>query len=628
MTPRILEEMRDAHSYWNPDAAGIWIEGNLGLGFCLLANTPEARLEAQPVTSIPPGPATVLVADARLDNRSELAIHLNVDISDVDNYSDAELIVLAWQKWGQACPEYLLGDFAFVVWNASAQQLFCVRDHIGIRPFFYCLTPDFFAFASDIRVLTAIEKVPRKFSRYAISRYLCDLKFGDKKNTFIESINRLPAATTLSLTSSGVDEQTYWRPQDIPTRQFSSLQEAAAELRTLLETAVKQRLRTDYPVWSHLSGGLDSSSISVIAARHLKSIGRELRSVNWVEAPKEGEDSQYYEWGNASLISKLEDIDLENIELDSVDVYRDIKKTDIVFGDPTGLYYEGRVQNLVNQAGGRVILSGWGGDELISNHGSAVYGELFWHGRFFEAVRQIASDAWPSPRPLRRFIRIIAHKIFLPLLPRVIQNRLTAPIKPQMHAKDCIQGPLNDYLLDIDQDEEFRSGFSNREYMLSRFKNGHVQDRIEYWAGSAWQYRVQYVYPLLDKRIVEFALSAPPTFFRQKGMGRFLFREACVGILPDEIRLTSSKMEPKRVARLVHLCLSGLSEYVAFFEADKEFKESLENQPYVNLKEFFSALEQANRIPENDLLARAYAVRELLRVIGLMQIGTSLQDQE
>ena len=121
-----------------PDGTHCWNGGPIALGHTLLATTPEALTEVLPLTD--PQTGCTITADVRLDNREELIASLGM-ASETRTIGDGELILRAYLHWGEACPEQLLGDFAFAIWDPRSNQLFCARDHMGMRPLIYHHAP-------------------------------------------------------------------------------------------------------------------------------------------------------------------------------------------------------------------------------------------------------------------------------------------------------------------------------------------------------------------------------------------------------------------------------------------------------------------------------------------------------
>jgi len=136
-----------------PDASGLWVDGSVGLGHRMLWTTPESLNETLPLAN--PAGNLAVTADARIDNRDELISDCGIR-GPASNISDSQLILAAYEKWGEKCPEKLFGDFAFVIWDRRQQALFCARDGMGVVPFYYHSSRDAFLFASEIKALLVI----------------------------------------------------------------------------------------------------------------------------------------------------------------------------------------------------------------------------------------------------------------------------------------------------------------------------------------------------------------------------------------------------------------------------------------------------------------------------------------
>src|SRR5918998_450263 len=168
LDPGLLRRMSESIAHRGPDGAGAWgEERGIGLGHQLFHTTPESLGEMQPLTDR--GGNVVLTADARIDNRDELFATLDLDDRPRGEVGDGELILAAYKKWGERCPERLLGDFAFAIWDRRKQKFFCARDHMGLKPFYYYRSGNIFVFASEIKALLRIPEVPQRLNEVAVA---------------------------------------------------------------------------------------------------------------------------------------------------------------------------------------------------------------------------------------------------------------------------------------------------------------------------------------------------------------------------------------------------------------------------------------------------------------------------
>lgn len=128
-----LVQMTQLMEHRGPDGARHWVQGPIAMGHRALNTTPESSLERQPLLDEAAGLG--LTFDGRIDNRDELKSVLAADRTNGRVETDAELVLAAYRKWGEECPQHLLGDFAFAIWDEPRKRLFCARDHLGVRPF-------------------------------------------------------------------------------------------------------------------------------------------------------------------------------------------------------------------------------------------------------------------------------------------------------------------------------------------------------------------------------------------------------------------------------------------------------------------------------------------------------------
>jgi asparagine synthase (glutamine-hydrolysing) len=214
----------------------------------------------------------IAIVDARLDERDALAATLGLS----SQLPAARLILHAWLQWGERCVDYLRGDFALAVWDPREQRLFCARDIMGVRPLYVHHTPGrLFAFASRAQSLLALPGVPGDLDEGRIADSLVSqLESIDKTSTLFRSVTRLPPAHTASTDARGSRQLRYWRLQPGAVALPSSDRLWTETFANALERAVRNHLDSEAPVGCMVSGGMDSSSLAVIARDQLAAAGR------------------------------------------------------------------------------------------------------------------------------------------------------------------------------------------------------------------------------------------------------------------------------------------------------------------------------------------------------------------
>ena len=543
----IAKVMDDALAYWDSDDKGSWSEDSVFLGHRMLWNTPESQHEHLPHCISPNNQLLVISIDARLDNRKILLKQLEISDMLIEKVTDSDLVLAAYRKWGENCPKYLLGDFVFVIWDAKKEKLFCARDHMGIKPFYYHLSDDLFVFSNDIRGVIAHPQLSQKYNTKSIAMFLNGSPgFYDKNNTFFEEIQKLPSATSLTITKEDAEESTYWSIENILEVHYDTYEEYVKKLRELLLDAVKVRLRTTYPVASHLSGGLDSSTISVLAARELEQKDQPLYAFNWIEIPIGEYDPDYSEWGFATQLAKLENIEQKSIRLTPEFIADMYDKVDITTDDISYFWSEYLVRDEAEKYKARTFLSGWGGDELISFNGYSYMESLFRRGHFIKGMKNIydfykyVNVKYIYLRTIKGSLKALIDSVFIK---RVFS--LYVVKKNEFDPFEFIQEPFPKSLTGFSFPAGYyKPGVHSKQKV--HITGGHMLHRIENWAASAIGKKMEYSYPLLDKRIVEFALAIPEDLFVEKnGHERYFFRNTISVFLPENIVWEQKIVEPE-----------------------------------------------------------------------------------
>jgi asparagine synthase (glutamine-hydrolysing) len=536
-----LRAMAGAIAWYGPDGQGIWLDDGIGLAHLMLHTTPESRHERLPAQDPIIAHLTV-TADAWLDNRDELLDALRIG-GERRGLPDSSLILLAYEKWGDDCVDKLLGDFAFAIWDARRRRLFCGRDLFGAKPFLYYADRRRFIFASDINAILAVMDREPAINPAMIAIHLQrNTYYPQKRLTFFEEIQKLPPAHRMTVDERGVRLEPYWRPQDVPRVRLSSDAAYAEQLHALIGDAVAARLRTDLPVGSHLSGGLDSSTVTVHAARLLHRRDARLNTFSWSpaferHAPVEDERLVVDE------IGRLEDIDVHYLDTGTDDMLRAATR-DMTTEPYEMIWREEQVQETAARHGVRIMLSGWGGDELASYGGYGYLAGLFRDFRWLTLHRALAARArvlspdgsWPVLT--RRYLGVMRARVIGLIAPMrirpwlgngiVVLNERTfihpAFARQQRRAVAAISAPAAVNQVPGVHAQQRRS-----------IEYGHLTRRLEDWTANGARHRIVYRYPLLDRRIVEFALGIPEETFYRTSQTRVLMRTACADLLPPRL---------------------------------------------------------------------------------------------
>ena len=486
-----------------------------------------------------------LVADARLDDRDALCDALGVVATERGTLADAELILRAWLRWGQDCPRHLFGDYAFALWDMRHRTLFCARDHIGARPFYYALPGEGIVFASVIEAVLAVPGISHALDEAEVASHLARGPIDDSR-TFFAAVRKLPPGHALCVewTPRGSRRTRivrWWCPEQTPVAVPASDDAYAEQLRHLYAQAVRDRLRgcDAGTVGAHLSGGLDSSSIAVYAARELKAQGQPPPlAFDWLpaleDAPPKPEHAREYALVDAVCVQ--EGLQVVHGALSAADVVNVLRRDGALPGVHVHVN-EVIVQRHAAARGVRVLLSGWGGDECVSSNGLGHWQHLLLSGRW----RSLAAECRDQEEAAARFLVRVALPLVHPRFPVTLMRlRDGLPVR-----RRWLIDPAFARRAKLPAASAWRA-IGVRRTALGLLQAGHLVDRIEGWAASGARRGIEYRYPLLDRRLLEFALGLPPEQFRRGRWGRWLFRHAHTRMLPAEVCWNRIKSDPAR----------------------------------------------------------------------------------
>ncbi len=548
--PEVLGRMLEAVAHRGSDGADIWYKDSVGLGHRLLWTTRESLLENMPEASEDDN--FVITADARIDNRDEL-INL-LELNNPDKITDSQIILAAYQKWGDDCPDKLLGDFAFAIWNQKQQKLFCARDHFGVKPFYYYSSESVFAFASEIKAIFALSEIPRIINEERIGDYLIG-NFEDLTITSYKNVFRLPPASRMTVSPESINVESYWSLDPSKETRFSSDEEYAAKFLEIFTEAVRCRLRSFSNVGSMLSGGLDSSSITCLARKLLPEEKQLLTFSAIFDRVSECDERQYIN----TVINKG-NYQPHYFHGDRRTPLTDIEQIfwheDEAFFAPGLAMMTWGICQLARDRGVSVLLDGHDGDSTVS-HGFGYLDELAKAGRWFtlfQEIRGVAKIYEESPwRGFWNYFYGYGLSRTKPVkLWRKIKQKLQ---KASSTKKDSQQSTDSNFNLDFVR----RINLDRREQQFKEIENSSRQNSqaqhyriltqglhpfaLEVFDKAAAAFSLELRYPFWDKRLVEFCFSLPPEQKLSQGWTRIVMRRAMEDILPPEIQWRTSKMD-------------------------------------------------------------------------------------
>lgn len=530
-----VERMIGAIAYRGPDGVDVWAEGPAGLANAMLRTTPESVQERLPLVE----GDLALVADARIDNRGALIGELGLPPS----VPDSAVILGAYRRWGDRCPERLIGDFAFALWDKGRRTLLLARDHIGVRPLVWFRSRSLFAFASQERALLALADVPRRLDEIAVGDFLVAV-LEDTERTFYAGIHRLPPHHSLSVSAEGATarSRSYWELDASRELRLGTDKEYEEAFQETFIEAVRARARSVGPVATELSGGLDSSAVTC-AMRDLRGADEDDPLLAFsIVFEESGSDERTFvdavvaTGGIAS--AKLGADDLLALRLEDL-----LSRQDGPFASLT-IFMETALCARVAESGSRVLLGGFDGDVVVS-HGLERLTHLLRRGRWGTLRSEVSALAprlglsrWEA---LRSFVVAPASPPVARRLWRAVHGRDRrgwaggAPIDPGFARRVGLSARL------VALERAGAVARTAREEHRAELASGvlpaalEIRDRIGAAAG------VELRHPFFDVRLVELCLSMPEDQKMRNGWTRSIQRRALAGIVPEQILRRSDK---------------------------------------------------------------------------------------
>lgn len=545
LQPGQIEAMTAPLQRRGPDGTHHFLDGPLALGHTLLATTPEALHETLPFND--PSSGCCITADVRLDNREELlpALGLNEENRVI---GDGELLLRAYLHWGEACLEHLLGDFAFAIWDPRNQRLFAARDQMGMRQLIHHHQPGrLFAFATEPEAILVLPDVPRQINEARIADYLDDLEAADFTSTFYEGLYRLPPAYCLTVDTSGLNIRRYWTLQPQPELKLENDEAYAAAFLEVFTQAVRSRLRSNGPVGSMLSGGMDSGSVVAVASRLLQAEGRGPLQTFSAVGPDPQACKETLAIGQSQGIPGLAPCSVNHAELASYvdDLQRLVEKESEPFDGHMTLPRAAYLQ--AQRAGLKVMLDGVAGDVVLG--AGNLIPRLLRSGHWRQAWREMKGERhfWGTyeavPRQVLRHLR----SALIPNLVRHVRQQLRQ-LRDRLRP---VQGKL------VNQALARRVNLTARHAGFRKlFHVGWRDPAVERVDGMTHIYltvgrerydRVSAALaieprdPFMDLRVINFCLSLPASQLQFDGWPKMILRRAMAGLLPDSVRWRTGK---------------------------------------------------------------------------------------
>lgn len=439
--------------------------------------------------------------------------------------SDTEVILAAYRQWGADCLQRLNGMWAFAIWDSAARELFLARDRFGEKPLHYYYVPgEVFAFASEIKALHASALVAPRLHEETVLRY----KYYDQtdvgEQTFYEGVLRLPQAHRLLIRADGsLSKERYW---DIDPRiqlEDRSETQCSEQLRELFFDSVRLRLRSDVPVGSSLSGGIDSSTVVSVIDKLLPEGAVQKTFSARFDDPAKDEGKWIAHVTNATRVEP------HFAWPTGEQMFEELQQLFFHQEEPFGsasIYAQWCVMRLANQNGVTVLLDGQGADEILAGYipfFNVVADDLFKHRKFV------------SFATLRHNYKTLHGKSLGSLSNTIRQN---VPDGVRRPVRALLRRHGNGFDVPPSRPEypnEFQKVSALRKILWWHTTRQGLVELLRYADRNSMAHSREVRLPFLDHRLVEFVFSLPDNLIIRDGWTKWILRQAFRGVVPDAI---------------------------------------------------------------------------------------------
>jgi asparagine synthase (glutamine-hydrolysing) len=575
---RDLDRQMAQLAHLGPDRARTWRAGPVGLGHLMMRVTREDLSDAQPLHDT----ELSLVADLRLDNREALAEALSIGAEALSDMPDSALLLAAYKKWDADCAEHLIGDFAFAVWDGRKKSLTLACDHMGQRHVLYHKGEGFFAFATEIKGLWALPKVPRALLEERVAQGLLFDEPPGLGGTVYEGILSVRGGAVLTIGSDGaVASRRYWEPHADPAHLDRDEAYYIETYRKVLTEAVECRLRrATAPAGLFMGGGFDSSAICALAGPVVTAQGRKFIAVSSV-MPEDYRGTIKHARRWVEMCRRvMPHLDVRYVTREGLDVFTDMEKRFFatVNGHGPYRYVNDAILAEIAASGARIAMDGYGGDYTLNPRGQDALVRFLLKGQF----RRFGSEFNDMRRRLRQSVKqTLVRNVLLKLAPASwmsVWNRrrnglaLFGPTMPL--SQQVIQGRSKTARSWLRR----RSGQNMRVEMerVLRMRQNATATGVSLAAAACG---LEFTQPFHDKRVVELGLAIPEELYVKNGRTRHLARAALKDLYPPEYQdrppgnddlapdflMMAKRIEPRVLAEIDRMEKAGrLSRYFDF----------------------------------------------------------------
>ncbi|MGM0874207.1 MAG: lasso peptide isopeptide bond-forming cyclase [Bacillota bacterium] len=530
------------------DDVQTWHKENIFLGCHAQWITPESVGEQLPFYDYEKQLA--ITADAIIDNRNELFERLQVERSQRKDMSDSMLILLAYQKWGEEAPKYLVGDFAFMIWDERLHQFFGARDFSGTRTLYFYKNELKFAFCTIIEPLFSFPYIDKTLNEQWLAEFIAIPVTTDSVSTdetVYKYIKQIPPSHTIKVVNGRVEFSRYSNLVAGEKLKLKSNLEYEEAFREVFQKAVTARMRTHQQVGAHLSGGLDSGSVVSFAAKALQEKNKKLHTYSYIPVDDFVDWTHRYRVANErplieSTVQHVGNISEQYLSFPEKSPFSEvddwIETMEMPYKFFENSFWLKGIYEQADQQGVGILLNGQRGNWTISwGHALDYYAILLKKFHFLRLYQETNLYSKNIGVKKSRIMKFVGKKAF-PSISRLLtsQEQFQFPewINPNFAMRTNVFEKLEEHGIDI-KGASVTDVYQIRNNQFNQLHfwglNGTIGTKLSL-RHSLWERD-----PTNDIRVIQFCLSVPEDQYVQKGIDRSLIRRSTKNLLPDNIRL-------------------------------------------------------------------------------------------
>lgn len=529
---RMMNEL--AHR--GPDGTGTYVAEGVALGHLRLAIIDLSDGGIQPFAS--DDGRLQLLHNGEIYNYRELRTELEASGHRFRTATDTEVILAAYQEWDTRCVDRFNGMWAFALWDAGRKRLFCSRDRFGVKPFYYRLAGGRFVFASELKAFRADLRFTLRPNEQLVRDYLAHALLDHTDETFFAGILKLPPAHSLTFGLGGLNVYRYWNlePRDPPAG------DPAGAVRELFLDSVRLRLRSDVPVGTALSGGLDSSAVVCTVDHLLRTEAENTRPVGERQKTFTAyfDDAGFDERPFARAVVEQTMVEPHWLSFGSNDLLQLVpalvEHQDEPFGS-TSMAAQWEVMRAAKESGIKVMLDGQGGDETLAGYRAYFpyfFADLLARGQLVELARELGAYRKVQGASALGMVSALAQPF--------ASQAVKLGIRSRVRGSAGLVHPALRSLNGVAPAEQYAGEGRLRSQLHLILTQRGLPELLRYEDRNSMAHSIEARVPFLDYRLVELLFSLDARHLLERGRTKAILRRGLGDLLPPVVRDRTDKL--------------------------------------------------------------------------------------